>query len=151
MTATKTARVRKRCTKCGHVTKVPPRQRHCHHPAFGKGSYRCHGPLNAIARAEKGATVREAVMQMVEDGQSAAVVARVMPPKITPRRDYERKLAKAHNELLAAVTRLKRVTTSVALWQRRIKHYERQIEARDHPKPPRPKREKKTRAIEVTE
>jgi len=61
----------------------------------------------------------------------------------------EHKLAHAHIELGRAIARAKRNMTSVTLWQRRIRYYEDRIDARDHPRPPRPKPVKKLRAIAI--
>jgi len=61
----------------------------------------------------------------------------------------ELKLAAAHKGFGAAISRMKRATTWVGTWQRRIKGIERRIDERDHPKPPKPKRVRKVRAIVV--
>lgn len=64
-------------------------------------------------------------------------------------RTLEDKRAHAHAQLAVAIRRVKRATTSIGLWQRRIAYFEKAIDQRDHPdrKPARPKPVRKTRAI----
>ena len=123
-------RIRKVCAKCQHRSMARPRELKCKRIEHRMGGrFYCYGDLTAVEGPQ------------VPEGQT--------PERLHIRVDYETKLADAHEQMLAAITRVKRATTSVSLWVRRVRHYERQIESRDHPKPARPKPIKKTRRIEV--
>lgn len=120
--------IRKRCEKCGKVSRVKPRETRCKQVQGAltfAGSVYCWGRLTRVALLPKGPA-----------------------PASTDR--LTKKLAKAHADFEDALTRLKRATTSVSKFQRRIKSIERAIELRDHPELKKPKREKpRTRAISL--
>jgi hypothetical protein len=63
----------------------------------------------------------------------------------------EEKLGHAHDGLAEAITRLKRATTAIGRWQRKIKQVERRLDDLDHPRPPKPraKRVPATRGIRL--
>ncbi len=109
-----TKHVIKRCEKCGHRSDVPVRQRRCYRtvPNAWGGM-----PVSCWGKLSK--------------------VARV-----AKRQTIEQALDRAHQELANAITRVKRATTSVGHWQRKIKYLERKIDERDHPRPPKPKKPK---------
>jgi hypothetical protein len=86
----KSARVLKRCEKCGKTSRVRTRVQHCYRPGLGKmglpTGYACWGTLTTVVSA--------------------------VTPK-SSRDDYEAKLHKAHGELTKALTRLRRVAALV--------------------------------------
>jgi hypothetical protein len=114
--------IRKRCAKCGVISRVKARERRCKQAAFGQGSFACYGNLELIIRR-----------------------------KIAPeeRKDkLSEKLVQAHKGFEHSLMRMKRSMAAVSAWQKTIKRLERRIELRDHPQPPKPKKPRpRTRAI----
>lgn len=96
----KRKRIRKRCATCGYIGMVKATQRHCYRRKFGKGSFSCWGDLSAVA-AE----------------------VRTPKPKPSPQEDAERKLAVARKNVSQRTAALKRLTTSLRFWQRKVTYY----------------------------
>jgi hypothetical protein len=101
-----TTTIRKRCEKCGATSDVAPRERRCKTVTTGFG-----GTLRYCWGSLK----------------------RI--PKRKVKRTLEQELSAAHAQLADAITRVKRATTSVDHWQRKIKYIGRRIDERDHPTP----------------
>lgn len=93
-----TKRVRKRCARCGHVGRYRPRERCCKAPRFGSGSYACWGDLMAVR------------------------LERVAPTK-TPQDVAREKLARARRMVTAKTRAMRRLATSLRLWERRANYY----------------------------
>jgi len=130
-----TKRVRKRCQACGAVQLVRARQRRCHRPKFGRGSYACWGSLVRVVRPRPGArTVREAVQAMAEEGDvevtterhGAITVATVTgKPAARPQDIAARKLDETRRAIGRAQVRLNEHARKVAQEARAIRRLER--------------------------
>ena len=117
--------IKKRCETCGHVR------------AYYPGARRCRAIVERVAR---GLQPRRGVY--------CWGTLRVVP-KRKVRATLEQKLMRAHGELVDAITRVKRATTSVSHWPRRIKYLERAIDSRDHPQPKAPRKPARIRPIVI--
>ena len=120
MASTADVSYRKVCDKCGAVHDAKPRERRCKAVITGFGG-----------------------TQRYCWGKLTKIAKRKV------RRTLEQELKAAHAQLTNAITRVKRATTSVDHWQRKIKYIGRRIEERDHPKPkqPKPKRDPHARQV----
>jgi hypothetical protein len=122
-------RLTKRCEKCGRTQKVRPRETKCkqmERNALGRTGYWCYGELTRVVAPKVDRAIKRAT-------------------------ELERKRDAAHENLKAAIKRVKLATTAITRWQRRIASIERSIFYRDHPdQKPTPKpRVKRTRKIRV--
>ncbi len=129
--------MKKVCVKCHQASDVKPRQTRCKRieRRFGGQQYYCWGTL-AVPTAPSMPAGAEPEQPDTKLGKAVL---------------YAAKLRVAHHALEHAITRQTRALTSTRLWLRRVKYYEHCIETIDHPKPPRPKREIRTRKIIVVD
>ncbi len=100
--------IKKRCVKCGAVSLVKPRQRRCYRTSTYNflGGSSCWGLLAPLA------TKKQAPKLSVQDG------ARI-------------NLAHAERMVAEKITAIKRTTTSLSLWTRRVAYYTKRASMTD--------------------
>lgn len=89
--------VRKACAKCGVVNMVPRNRRHCYERPMGKMGYSCWGSLSMVKPAKK--------------------------PRQRPQDEAAEKLAHAREMVKQKASAIRRLTTSLNLWQRRATYF----------------------------
>jgi hypothetical protein len=104
---------KKTCEKCGKVGWYSQGMRNCRFRKFGQGSYCCWGTLLSVAPATPVTVLTDAD----RNAQYRSVVAK--------------KLAQARDTLAARQTRLKRIETAVAKWEKRVATLERRAARTD--------------------
>ena len=109
--------VRRRCLRCGWKGWARPRKRKCYQSRFGKGSYACWGDLAPIIRQTK-VSEQEAAMMPTMTGKRPQDLAQ-------KKLDYARKMVTAKTK------QMRRLATSLRLWESRATYYARRASMTD--------------------
>jgi hypothetical protein len=123
------ARVKRRCARCRWTGLVPPRQRHCYQPRFGKGSYACWGDLLPLTQKAR-MTTKEAIAKMAEEGGQAL---RHRPQEAASRKlaHATRQSALAQKRLMALTAALAKTLVHIRKWERRATLYAKRASMTD--------------------
>lgn len=110
-------RLKKRCTRCGVVADLPPRQRKCHERTFGRGSYCCWGRLERVVAPKK-----EKRMKVKAPTENA----KRRPQDVAQQKlEHARKMASAKTKAMA------RLATQLRAWERKASYYAKRASMTD--------------------
>ena len=108
-------RLRKRCSKCGHVADYKPRERRCKRQPFGPRSYCCWGRLALVAAPEP-APRPTAPPKPQPSTRPQDVAARKL--------EHARKMVGAKMVEIGATSKaLARLVRAMGEWERRANYY----------------------------
>lgn len=113
-------RVKKRCETCGHVAALPARQRHCHRPRFGRGSYACWGNLVEVVRQPKAAPDAVPVWVLSEDADHA----RFEKARAAAFKEFDH----VNDKLVDLTREMAKLGQQIGRWQRRRKRAEKRCQ-----------------------
>lgn len=127
--------VRKVCARCGEKGWYRERETKCKRRRFGRGSYCCWGELTRVRRRTPDADVlrdangtpRPLGYYLNEEAQLELQVQR--GGKV--RADAERKLAHARRMVAEKTKQMKRLVTSLRMWERRATYYAKRATVSD--------------------
>lgn len=128
-------RVKKKCTRCGHVARVRPRQARCRQPRFGRNSYACWGLLEVVRKAPPPLRY-PAGRYLAEPGLAQREREETQMPKVgkagkTSQQVAQEKAAAARRKVDHYTREAKRATTLLHQWQRKLAHYEKRAALTD--------------------
>jgi hypothetical protein len=122
--------VKKRCDRCGHVSLVKVRDRRCRQRRFGRGSYACWGLLSLVKRKKKEAVVGS-TSPLVTDGSLDFGQLAPAKRKLSSQEQAAKKLTHARKMIGEKTKALRRLATSLRLWERRAAYYAKRASMTD--------------------